>query len=98
RLMRLDGNRRYLVTLGGADRVDPASVIAEMTYSHPLYTPESVAAQRKLPTLDDDRVVFAGAYHGWGFHEDGAASGLRAARRLGAEWPAVTLRQEVAAC
>ena len=36
RLMRLDGNRRYLVTLGGADRVDPASVIAEMTYSHPV--------------------------------------------------------------
>ena len=76
----------------------PNSVIAEMTYSHPLYTPESVAAQRLLPTLDDDRVVFAGAYHGWGFHEDGAASGLRAARRLGADWPAVTLRQEVAAC
>ena len=41
----------------------------------PMYTPESVAAQRLLPTLDDDRVVFAGAYHGWGFHEDGAASG-----------------------
>ena len=39
----------------------------------------------RLPTLDDDRVVFAGAYHGWGFHEDGAASGLRAARRLGAD-------------
>ena len=31
-----------------------------MTYDHPLYTPESVAAQRVLPTLDDDRVVFAG--------------------------------------
>jgi uncharacterized protein len=87
RLMRIDADRRYLVTLGGHDRVDPASVIAEMTYSHPLYTPESVAAQRLLPTLDDDRVVFAGAYHGWGFHEDGAASGLRAARRLGADWP-----------
>ncbi|OBF92925.1 amine oxidase [Mycobacterium sp. 852002-51163_SCH5372311] len=88
RLMRLRGQRRYLVTLGGEDRVDPRSVIAEMTYSHPLYTPESVAAQSALPTLDDDRVVFAGAYHGWGFHEDGAASGLRAARRLGADWPA----------
>ncbi len=91
RLMRLGGDFRFLVTLGGEDRVDPATVITEMTYSHPMYTPESVAAQRLLPTLDDDRVVFAGAYHGWGFHEDGAASGLRAAQRLGAEWPAVAL-------
>ena len=98
RLMRLDGNRRYLVTLGGHDRVDPASVIAEMTYSHPLYTPESVAAQSNLATLNDDRVVFAGAYHGWGFHEDGAASGLAAARRLGAEWPTSTLREVEAGC
>ena len=78
------GDDRYLVTLGGQDRVDPATVIAQMNYSHPLYTPESVAAQQLLPTLDDDRLAFAGAYHGWGFHEDGAASGLRAARRLGA--------------
>ncbi len=91
RLMRLGGDVRFLVTLGGEDRVDPATVITEMTYSHPVYTPTSVAAQRLLPTLDDDRVVFAGAYHGWGFHEDGAASGLRAAQRLGAEWPAVAL-------
>ena len=45
-----------------------------------------------LPTLDDDRVVFAGAYHGWGFHEDGAASGLRAARRLGATMAATGSR------
>lgn len=98
RLMRIDDNRRFLVTLGGHDRVDPGSVLAEMTYSHPLYTPESVAAQRLLPTLDDDRVVFAGAYHGWGFHEDGAASGLRAARRLGADWPAATRREVVVPC
>ena len=95
RLMRLDAPQRYIVTLGGADRVDPASVIAEMTYAHPLYTPESVAAQRLLPTIDDDHLVFAGAYHGWGFHEDGAASGLRAARRLGADWPAAVESEAV---
>jgi uncharacterized protein len=98
RLMRIDADRRFLVTLGGGDRVDPESVIAEMTYSHPLYTPESVAAQRLLPTLDDDRVVFAGAYHGWGFHEDGAASGLRAAQRLGADWPTRSAQTEALAC
>ena len=98
RLMRLGGKRRYLVTLGGRDRIDPGSVIAEMTYSHPLYTSKSVAAQAKLATLDDDRVVFAGAYHGWGFHEDGAASGLRAARRLGADWPTATRQEALAPC
>lgn len=81
-LMRLSAPKRFLVTLGAAERVDPSTVLAEMTYQHPVYTPESVAAQRLLPTLDDDRLVFAGAYHGWGFHEDGAASGLRAARHL----------------
>lgn len=97
RLMGLTGERRFLVTLGGRDRVDPSTVIAEMIYDHPLYTPESVAAQRLLPTLDDERVVFAGAYHGWGFHEDGAAAGLRAAERLGARWP-TTPEQETVSC
>jgi uncharacterized protein len=97
RLMRLDGPRRFLVTLGGRDHVDPASVLAEMTYSHPMYTTESVAAQQLLPALDDERIAFAGAYHGWGFHEDGAASGLRAACRLGAQWPAPR-RAEALAC
>lgn len=98
RLMRLTGPRRFLVTLGGRGRVDPSTVLAEMTYDHPLYTPESVAAQGRLPTLDDDKIVFAGAYHGWGFHEDGAASGLRAAQRLGAAWPSGARRLEAVAC
>ena len=98
RLMRLTGPRRFLVTLGGRGRVDPTTVLAEMTYDHPLYTPESVAAQGRLPELDDDKIVYAGAYHGWGFHEDGAASGLRAAQRLGATWPSGDRRREAVPC
>ena len=86
RLQRLPTRTRYLVTLGGEDLVDPALVIDRMEYEHPLYTPESVAAQRRLAELDSDRVAFAGAYHGWGFHEDGARSGLAAAERLGFRW------------
>lgn len=90
RLMRLTAvtDRRFLVTLGGAQLVDPRKVIAEMTYEHPLYTPESVAAQARLSEIGDDRLAYAGAYHGWGFHEDGARSGVEAARRLGVEWGA----------
>lgn len=84
RLMRLpevDGTR-YLVTLNAADLVDPETVITSRDYAHPIYTPTSVAASRRSAELDSDRIVFAGAWQGWGFHEDGARSGLAAARRL----------------
>ena len=88
RLQRLpETGRRYLVTLGGNEMVSPESVIDQMTYEHPQYTPTSVAAQARLPELDSDVLAFAGAYHGWGFHEDGALSGLRAAERVGGRWP-----------
>ena len=88
RLQRLDGStdRRFVVTLGGGTRVDPGQVIATMTYDHPQYSPEFRAAQQRLHTLSDHRVAFAGAYHGWGFHEDGAVSGDVAAERLGGSW------------
>ena len=59
-----------------------------MEYEHPLYNPTSVAAQARLPEINTDRIAFAGAYHGWGFHEDGARSGLAAVERLGLTWPA----------
>jgi uncharacterized protein len=88
RLQRLDTETRYLVTLGGEHLVDSASVIDRMEYAHPLYDPASVAARRRLPGIATDRIAFAGAYHGWGFHEDGARSGVAAAERLGLSWPA----------
>lgn len=86
RLQRLDGPEEYVVTLGGGDRVDPDTVLAGMVYEHPVYTPESVAAQQRLPELDSAVTVFAGAYHGWGFHEDGCRSGAGAAAALGVRW------------
>ena len=86
RLQRLPTDTHYLVTLGGEHLVDPATVIERMEYEHPLYTPASVAAGRRLPEINTDRIAFAGAYHGWGFHEDGARSGLAAATHLGLPW------------
>ncbi|MEU6129496.1 FAD-dependent oxidoreductase [Saccharopolyspora sp. NPDC047091] len=86
RLMRLAEPEDYLVTLNPAGRVRPERALARMHYRHPIYTPDSVAAQRHLPELGDARTRFAGAYHGWGFHEDGCASGVRAAEAFGAGW------------
>ncbi|MYR07842.1 FAD-dependent oxidoreductase [Gordonia sp. SID5947] len=93
RLMRLPTTQpRMLVTLGRTDLVDESSVLAEMTYEHPVYTTESVAAQALMPEAETDVIRFAGAYHGWGFHEDGALSGARAAELIGASRRAVTTR------
>ncbi|WP_121751271.1 FAD-dependent oxidoreductase [Streptomyces sp. E2N166] len=86
RLQRLDAPETYVVTLGGQDRVDPDRVLARMTYEHPVYTAASVAAQGRLPELDTPLIAYAGAYHGWGFHEDGCRSGVRAAAALGVRW------------
>jgi predicted NAD/FAD-binding protein len=86
RLMRLSEPLDYVVTLNATDRVREDAVIAKMVYSHPVYTPESIAAQRRLPSLNTETVAYAGAYHGWGFHEDGCASGVRAAAALGVTW------------
>ncbi|MDT4901618.1 MAG: uncharacterized protein QOJ78_2548, partial [Pseudonocardiales bacterium] len=66
--------------------VRPETVIDRMDYEHPVYTSDSVGARARLPELNDDVVTFAGAYHGWGFHEDGCRSGVEAAASLGVHW------------
>ena len=89
RLQRLDeigAGTAYVVTLNGELHVDPATIIDRMSYEHPVYTTDSVDARHRLPQLNDGVVAFAGAYHGWGFHEDGARSGVTAAASLGVDW------------
>ncbi|GAB2746992.1 NAD(P)/FAD-dependent oxidoreductase [Nocardioides pakistanensis] len=75
-----------VVTLNPDRGLAPEHVIATMTYEHPTYTAASVAAQQRLAGLNSDRLAFAGAYHGWGFHEDGCRAGAAAAEALGASW------------
>lgn len=86
RLQRLPGDARYLVTLNGERHVASGSIIDRMVYHHPIFTPESVASQSLLAGLNDGVLAFAGAYHGWGFHEDGCRAGVAAAASLGASW------------
>jgi predicted NAD/FAD-binding protein len=86
RLQGLASPDDYLVTLNASDPIDPARVVAVMDYEHPIYTPEALAAQSQLGALATSRTVYAGAYHGWGFHEDGCYSGVKAARHFGVYW------------
>lgn len=78
-----------LVTLNPLIPPDPSTVQGEWEYEHPLYTSKVIQAQRRLGEIQNKRgITFAGAWTGYGFHEDGFTSGLRAAvDSLGAEVP-----------
>lgn len=76
----------HIVTLNAGAEIAPEQVVARMTYAHPVFTREAVAAAAVLRESGGSRLAFAGAHLGWGFHEDGARSGLAAARRLGGRW------------
>jgi len=86
RLQRLTAGQDYVVTLNPVSDLPAGQVLARMTYEHPVYDRAALAAQRRLPELNDGMLAFAGAYHGWGFHEDGCRAGLAAAQSLGGHW------------
>jgi uncharacterized protein len=85
KLQRLDDDRDFCVTLN--QHVPVEHVLDRCVMSHPLYTVESLAALRELAALSGRRRTwYAGAHLGNGFHEDGLASGVRAAAGLGVSW------------
>ena len=92
RLQQLDAPERFLVTLNRTEAIDPAKVIRKLDYSHPVYTSEGIAAQGRWAEISGrDGMHYCGAYWGWGFHEDGVRSALRACEQLVDE-PTVALR------
>jgi predicted NAD/FAD-binding protein len=71
------------VTLNDTARIDPARVLHRETLSHPQYTLEALRAQGRLHQLNGRRRSFyCGAYWGYGFHEDGVVSAMRAVADL----------------
>ena len=83
-LMNLKSENDYVVTLNGV--IPEANVIATMHYEHPVFTVKALKAAAYLRNAGGPRLAFAGAHLGWGFHEDGARSGVEAARKFGAKW------------
>ncbi|ODU42735.1 FAD-dependent oxidoreductase [uncultured Aquimonas sp.] len=87
-LQGLTSREPFVVTLNRTAAIDPGKVIARMRYAHPEYTHASVAAQARRDEINGvDRIWYAGAYWGWGFHEDGIRSAIDVVRALGVRWP-----------
>ena len=85
-LRRLQGLRNaepVLLTLNGSGQIDPDRVLQRHVMHHPAYGSGTMKAQaRHVELIDRNGLSYCGAYWGWGFHEDGCASGLRVSEAL----------------
>ncbi|NWJ42115.1 MAG: FAD-dependent oxidoreductase [Geothrix sp.] len=91
RLQPLGTKQDWFVSLHAEDLLDPAAIAGRYAYEHPRFTREAIRAQARWaevsgPASLHGRTHYAGAYWGYGFHEDGVRSGIRVARDLGVTW------------
>lgn len=87
----------FVVTLNRTQAIDPRTILARRQYAHPVYSHASVAAQARKAEIQGRRHTwFAGAYWGWGFHEDGMRSAVDVARELGVSWDATAANRAAA--
>jgi uncharacterized protein len=97
-LQGIDSVEPLIVTLNPTRPIDPARVLRSLSYAHPVYTHAGVAARaRKAEIQGARRSWFAGAYWGWGFHEDGMRSAVEVATALEAPWVANAVRSPAVA-
>lgn len=84
KLQPLPTTRELFVTLNPHRDIAPETVLHEVDYEHPLFDATAIATQPQLHQIQGvNRTWFAGAWMGYGFHEDGIQSGLEVAERIG---------------
>ncbi|WP_051617045.1 NAD(P)/FAD-dependent oxidoreductase [Desulfonatronovibrio hydrogenovorans] len=84
-LQRFSASKNHVVTLNPRRTVPGKAVSRRLEMFHPVFNASSLSAQADLASLQGVRnTFFCGSYHGNGFHEDAAASGVRVAELLGA--------------
>jgi uncharacterized protein len=83
RLQRIPFAQPVVVSLNPLQAIDPASIVGEYDYAHPVFDLKAIDAQKRVPLLQGQRHTwYAGAWTGYGFHEDGLKSGLTVGRAL----------------
>ena len=87
-LQALAAPQTLCVTLNRSAAIDPVKVIRRVTYHHPLFTGDAVAAQARLRQINGvNRSYYCGAYWRYGFHEDGVVSAEQALESFSTEVP-----------
>ncbi len=95
RLQSIDPAYPLYETLNPHIEPNPSLVHGEFKYDHPVFDQQAILAQARLPEIQGhNNLFFAGAWTGYGFHEDGLKSAIAIARSLNIEVP---WRSDVAA-
>lgn len=82
-LQPLPFKQSVIVSLNPIDAPRPDSVLGSYEYAHPVFDAKAIAAQHRLPLIQGKQNTwFAGAWTGYGFHEDGLKSGLAVAQAI----------------
>jgi predicted NAD/FAD-binding protein len=88
RLQSIAPPPQLVVSLNPITPPPPDAILQEFQYQHPVYSREAMETQSELHTLNGPQnTYFCGAYHRWGFHEDGLVSAIRVADQLGVTFP-----------
>ncbi|WP_353156139.1 FAD-dependent oxidoreductase [Herminiimonas fonticola] len=83
-LQPLPFKQSVIVSLNPIHAPNPNSMLASYDYAHPVFDEAAIVAQGKLATIQGEQNTwFAGAWTGYGFHEDGLKSGLSVAQAIG---------------
>ena len=80
RLQPLPFSQDVVVSLNPVRAIDPSKVLGAYDYAHPVFDLGAIKAQSQLPSLQGQQNTwYAGAWMGYGFHEDGFKAGRDAA-------------------
>lgn len=84
KLQPLQTKKNLFVTLNPHRPIAPETVMYAVDYEHPLFDANAIAVQPQIHQIQGvNKSWFAGAWMGYGFHEDGIQSGLEVAERIG---------------
>jgi len=83
KLQPLPFDQAVVVSLNPIRTIDPHKVIRQIDYAHPVFDLVAMDAHNQMQHLQGQQHTwYAGAWMGYGFHEDGLKAGMSVARQL----------------
>ncbi len=88
RLQNITSHKPIIVTLNPSRMPEKSTIFDEHIFEHPVFDEAAISAQERIDSIQGlNNTWYCGAYLKYGFHEDGFASGVKVAEKIGAKIP-----------